>query len=165
MEIVDRRNKIVAKMTIFICALLIVYLFASVYFIKHLYFGSKINGRNVSGKTVEEIKKQMTSELNTYILNIKERNGKKEQIKASDINLKYKSDEQFQDFKDEQNPFKWVLSFLNTKSSNMTAEVLYNKEQLTKQVDNLSCFTSSDIIEPKEPSFKYVGNSFVIIIK
>lgn len=163
MEIVDRRNKIVAKMAIFICALLIVYLFASMYFIKHLYFGSKINGRDVSGKTVEEIKKQMTSELNAYTLNIKERDGKKEQIKASDINLKYKSDEQFQNFKDKQNPFKWVLSFLNTKSFNMTAEVLYNKEQLTKQVDNLSCITSSNIIEPKEPSFKYVGNSFAIV--
>ncbi|WP_333861384.1 L,D-transpeptidase family protein [Clostridium sp.] len=163
MEIVDRRNKIVARMAIFICALLIVYLVGSVYFMKHLYFGSKINGRDVSGKTVEQVKKQMAADLNTYTLNIKEKNGKKEQIRAKDIDLKYKSYEQFQNFKDKQNPFKWVVAFFSTENSNMTADISYDKEQLTKQVDNLSCLTGSNIIEPKEPSFKYAGNSFVIV--
>jgi lipoprotein-anchoring transpeptidase ErfK/SrfK len=163
MEIVNRHNKIAAEITISLCVLFVIYLLTSIYFVKHLYFGSKINGIDVSGKTVEGIKSQMTSELNTYTLNIKERSGKKEQIKAGDINLKYKSDEQFKNFKDEQHPLKWVSSFFNTKNSNMTAEISYDKERLTKQVDNLSCLTDSKIIEPKEPSFKYVDNAFVIV--
>lgn len=45
----------------------------------------------------------------------------------------------------------------------MTADISYDKDKLTKRVDNLSCFTDSNIIEPKEPSFKYAGNSFVIV--
>lgn len=163
MEIVNRRNKIAAGTKIFLFTLLVIYLVTSTYFMNHLYFGSKVNGTDVSGKTVEEIKEQMTSKLNTYTLNIKERDGKIAQIKAGDINLKYKSDEQFKNFKDGQKPLKWISSFFNTKNSNMTAEISYDKEQLIKQVDKLSCFTDSNIIEPKEPSFKYVGNAFAIV--
>ncbi|MFT8315832.1 MAG: L,D-transpeptidase/peptidoglycan binding protein [Clostridium sp.] len=163
MEIINRHNKITAGITISLCILFVVYFVTSIYFMKHLYFGSKINGTDVSGKTVEEIKAQMASELHTYSLDIKERGGKKEQIKAGDINLKYKSDQQFKNLKNEQNPLKWPSSFFNTKNSNITAEISYDKGRLTKQVDNLSCFADSNIIEPKEPSFKYVDNAFRIV--
>lgn len=163
MEIVNKRNRIITGITISLCALLVIYLVLSIYFTRHLYFGSKINGTNVSGKTVEEIKSQMTSQLNTYTLTIKERGDKKEQIKASDIGLKYKSQKQFENFKDGQSPLKWISGLFNTKNSNMTAEILYNKQQLITQINNLSCFASSNIIEPKEPSFKYVNNKFTII--
>ena len=163
MEIINRRNKITAGITISLCTLFVVYFVTSIYFMKHLYFGSKINGIDVSGKTVEEIKAQMTSELNTYSLNIKERGGKQEQIKAGNIDLKYKSDEQFKKLKDEQNPLKWASSFFNTKNYNMSAEISYDKGLLTKQVDNLSCLADSNIIKPKEPSLKYVNNAFMIV--
>lgn len=163
MEIVSRRNKITAGTKIFLCTLLGIYLVTSIYFTNHLYFGSKINGTDVSGKTVEEIKAQMTSKLNGYTLNIKGLDGKIEQIKAGDINLRYKSDEQFKNFKAGQNPLKWISSFFNTKNSNMTAEISYDKEQLVKQVEKLSCLTDNKVIEPKEPSFKYVSNAFVIV--
>ncbi|WP_010234200.1 L,D-transpeptidase family protein [Clostridium arbusti] len=163
MKIINRCNKITAGIIVCLCTLFTVYFMFSIYFMNHLYFGSKINGTDVSGKTVEEIKAQMTSELNTYSLNIKERGGKKEQINAGDINLKYKSDEQFKSIKDEQNPLKWPSMFFSKKHSNMIAEISYDKGLLTKQVDNLSGLADSNIIEPKEPSFKYVDNAFMIV--
>lgn len=163
MKFINRRNKIIAGIAISIGALFVVYFVTSIYFMKHLYFRSKINGVDVSGKTVEEIKVQMQSELHTYSLNIKERGGKKEEINTGDINLKYKSDEQFKRLKDEQNPLKWPLMFFSAKNSNITAEISYDKGQLAKQVDNLSCFNDKNIIAPKEPSLKYVGNAFMIV--
>lgn len=163
MEIMNRRNKIAAGAAIFICILFAAYFMPSIYFMKHLYFGSKIDGKDVSGKTVDQIKSQMASELKTYTLNIKERGDKNEQITADEINLKYKSDEQFKNFKDKQNPLNWFLSFLNKKNTNMTAEVSYDKKLLKQKVENLSCFQDNKVIEPKEPSLKYVNNNFVIV--
>ena len=163
MEVIIRRNKITAGIIISLFALLVIYFVTSIYFIRHLYFGTKINGIDVSGKTVEEIKAQMTSKLNKYTINIQEIDGRKEQIKAGDIGLRYKSYEQFKDFKDEQNPFAWISAFFNTKNSTMTAEISYDKELLTKKVDSLTCYTDSNIVEPKEPSFQYKDNAFVII--
>lgn len=163
MKFINKFNKITAGIIVCVCTLITVYFLFSIYFMNHLYFGSKINGIDASGKTIEEVKSQMTSELNKYSLNIKERDGKKEQIKAADINLKYKSDEQFKNIKDEQSPWKWPSLFFSKKHTNMTAEISYNKELLAKRIDNLSALTDSNVVEPKEPSFKYVNNTFTIV--
>lgn len=163
MELTNKRNKFAAVIIISLCILLAIYLAASIYFMKHLYFGSKINGMDVSGKTVEEIKAQMTSELNRYTLTIKERGGKDEKLKASDINLMYKSDKQLRNFKDNQNPLKWGLSIFNSKNYNLTSDISYDKDLLTKQVENLACLAESNITQPKEPIIKYENNTYVII--
>ena len=45
----------------------------------------------------------------------------------------------------------------------MIEGVKYDKELLKERVDKLSCFDSSNIIEPKNPSFKYTDNGYVIV--
>lgn len=162
-KFINNCNKITAGIIVCICTIVTVYFLFSIYFMNHMYFGSKINGIDVSGKTVDEIKSQMESDLNKYSLNIKEMDGKHEQIKAENINLKYEYDEQFKNIKDQQNPFKWPLSFFN-KSLNMTAKISYDKSLLTKQIDNLSCLNEKNVIEPKEPSFKYSDNNTFTIV-
>ena len=129
----------------------------------HFYFGSVINCINVSGKSVEEVNKQMASELQTYTLNLKERGGKNEQIRASEVGLKYNSDGQFKNLKDKQNPYKWISAFFNTEASEMIEGIKYDKELLKGRVDKLACFDSSNIIEPKNPSFKYTDKGYVIV--
>ncbi|MBX4267503.1 hypothetical protein [Clostridium estertheticum] len=69
--------------------LLIIYFGMAIYFMNHFYFGSVINSINVSGKSVEDVNKQMASEIQTYKLNIKEHGGKNEQIRGAEIGLKY----------------------------------------------------------------------------
>ena len=135
----------------------------SIYFMNHFYFGSAINCINVSGKTVEEVNEQMTSELQTYKLNIKQRGGKNEQIKADEVGLKYNSDGQFKELKDRQNSYKWISAFFNTEAYKIIEVVKYDKELLKERVNKLSCFDSSNIIEPKNPSFKYTDNGYVIV--
>lgn len=163
MEIINKHNKVAAGITVFVFMLVVIYLGLSIYFTKHLYFGSSINGTDVSGKTVEEIEKQMTSELQTYTLTVEEIGGKEERIKASDIDLKYKSYDQFNNFKEEQNPLIWVSSLFSTKNSKMTAQIIYDKDELKKHIDNLECLDSSNVVEPKSANFKYADNKYEIV--
>lgn len=129
----------------------------------HFYFGSVIDCINVSGKTVEETEKLLPSELQAYTLTLNERGGKTEKINAADIGLMYNSDGQVQNLKDEQNPFKWVLTFLNAKDPEILGGVSFDKQLLKEQLDKLSCFSSSNIIQPKNSSFKYTDNGYVIV--
>ena len=163
LSLIKRHKKIFMGIIISICTLLVIYLGMAIYFINHFYFGSAINCINVSGKNVEEVNEQMASELQTYMLNIKERGDKNEQIRANEVGLKYNSDGQFKELKDRQNPYRWISAFFNTDASKMTEGVKYDKELLRKRVDKLSCFNSSNIVEPKNPSFKYTDNGYVIV--
>lgn len=159
----NKHSKIIIGIIISICAVLIVYFSMAAYFMNHFYFGSEINCVNVSGKTVEEVKAQMAAELQSYTLNLKERDGKSEQIRGSDIGIKYNSRGEYKNFKDRQNPFNWVSAAFNSKDSKMTDELSYDTKLLKERVDKLSCFQANNIIEPKSPSFKYTDKGYIIV--
>jgi hypothetical protein len=162
---IKKRNKIVLGIIISICTLLIIYFGLAIYFMNHFYFGSAINTISVSGKIVEDVNEQMASEIQKYKLNIKGRGGINEQIAGEEIGLKYDVNGEFKGFKDKQNPYKWISAVFNTKDSKMTAGIKYDKNLLKEQVDMLSFFDSSKLIEPENASYKYTDtdNGYVIV--
>ena len=161
--LIKKHKKIIIAIIISLFTLFVIYFGMAIYFMNHFYFGSEINCINVSGKNVEVVNEQMASELQTYVLNLKERGGKNEQIKADEVGLKYNSDGQFKELKDTQNAYKWISAFFNKDASNMIEGVKYDKQLLKERVDKLSCFESINIIEPKNSSFMYIDNRYMIV--
>jgi peptidoglycan transpeptidase precursor, ErfK-YbiS-YhnG family len=162
-NLLKKHKKITAVIVILLFTLLVIYFGMTRYFTNHFYFGSVINSVNVSGKTIEEAKMVMANQLLEYKLNLKERGGQIEQIKGGDLSLKYNSEEEFKNLKDSQNPYSWILGIFNLKNSKMIVKLSYDEKLLKEQIDKLSCFDDSNVIEPKNPSFQYSDNSYVIV--
>lgn len=129
----------------------------------HFYIGSEINSISVSEKNIEDAKEVIEAELQSYTLTLKEREGKSEQIKARDMGLKLNLDEELNKLKDTQDPFKWVAAFFTQKYSKMNIGLSYDEKLLKERIDKLLCFSSNNVVEPKNPSFKYEDNNYVII--
>ncbi len=106
--LIIKHNKFIKVSIISFSFLLVLYLSISIYFSNHFYFGSVINSVNASGKTVEQLDKEISSKVGTYNLELIERGGAKEQIKGSDIGLKYEAKGKTQALKDSQNSFLWI---------------------------------------------------------
>lgn len=159
----EKHRKIVIDIMISLCILLVIYFGVAKYFMNHFYFGSIVNSIDVSGKTINDVKMLMTSELQNYTLNLKERGNKSEQIKASDVGLKYNLDEKLKEFKESQKPFKWIMALFSVGDSKITIAPSYDDKLLKDRIDKLSCFDNRNIIEPENPSFQYKDNSYVII--
>ena len=156
-------NKFMKVSIISFSIFLVLYLGISIYFSTHFYFGSVINGINASGKTVEQLDKEISSKCETYTLELKERNGVKEQIKAADIGLKYNAKDKIQVLKDSQNSFRWIHALFNPKASEIYGMVTYDEKLLKERFDKLSCFDSKKVIEPQNASFKYSDTGYVIV--
>jgi len=156
-------NKLIKISIVFTFILLVLYFGISSYFRTHFYFNTVINGINASGKTVEQLNKAILLKSETYTLELKERNGVSEQIKADDIGLKYNAVGKIQALKDTQNSSKWIHGLLNKKSSAISGMVSYDEKLLKERFDNLSCFDTSKGIEPKNASFKYLDNGYVVV--
>ena len=159
----NKHNKIAIGIIISFFILLVIYLGTTMYFMNHFYFGSTISCINVSGKTVEEVDEQMPSEVEEYTLELQERGNIKEQIRASDIGLEYNSEGKIEELKDKQNPFAWIIAIFDKNDSNVSEVVTYDEELLKECVDKLSCFDSSNIIEPQNPSFQYTDDGYMIV--
>lgn len=146
-----------------IAILFVLYLGMSIYFSTHFYFGSTINSINAFGKTVEQLDKALALKCESYTLELIERNGVTEQIKSSDIGLKYNAKEKIQDLKDKQQSFRWIHALFSSKTSVIDGIVTYDEKLLKERFDKLSCFDSKKIIEPKNANFKYSDKGYVIV--
>jgi hypothetical protein len=156
-------KKLIIGLIVLLSSTLIIYLGFSTFFMNRFYFGSTINCISVSGKTVQEINDNLSAEIDTYVLEIKERGDQKEQLAAKDIGIKYTSTGQVQDIKDKQNPFKWILTIFNSKDYKLDRSITYDEELLKKYIDNLSCFNKNNIVEPQSATIKYKDSSYVVV--
>lgn len=156
------RKKIFTGIIIFLCSLLVIYFGMALYFMSHFYFGTEVNGINISLSSVNKAEKQMMSELKSYQLKLKERGGKIEYIRGSEIGLNYTPENALNNFKDNQNPFAWVSAIFSHENLRMSIGILYGSNLLKEKIDRLSCFNSSNVIEPKNPSFKYTDNGYIV---
>ena len=97
-----------------------------------IYFVFFVNIISVSAKTVEA--EEVST--NTYILTLQERSGITEEIKGSDINLKY--------------------------SSEVGKEISYDDTLLQERINKLSCFDNSKVNQSQNASLIYANGSYVI---
>jgi len=160
---IKKHNKSIKYIIISFSILLIIHFGMTMYFRNHFYFGSVINGVNASGKTAEELDKEISSKITVYSLELEERGNTKEQIKAADIGLRYDGKGKSQALKDTQNSSPWVYSLFESKDSKLYKAVTYDEKLLKECVDKLSCFNSKNIIKPKNASLKYSDSGYQVI--
>jgi len=159
---INSQSKVLPVVMISLCTLIVIYLGMTMYFRNNFYFGSVINGINVAGKTVDEAEKELSSEIDKYSLELEERGDVTEQIKATDIGLKYDGDK-IKELKESQNSVPWVVALFKKKNSEMPQIITYDEELLKQYFNKLSCFKSSNIINPENASFEYTEDGYKIV--
>lgn len=159
-----RAKKIVLGILLaYIAVLAIVYAAGVFYYSSRFVSGSRINGMDCSGMTVEEVERQIKGEIETYQLILKEREEKTESIRASEISMEYIEDDKIQQLKQEQNPFAWFLSFASDKDYTMSATTSYDKDAVLAAVDALACFQEENIQAPQDAHLEVTENGYEII--
>lgn len=112
-----KAKKIVLGILIaYLAILAVVYAGGVFYYSGHFYPGSKINGLDSAGKTVEEVERDIEGQIASFELVIQEREDKTESISASQIGMEYHKDDTVKKLKKQQNPFTWFLSFAHTRT-------------------------------------------------
>ncbi len=159
---VNIKKRIIIGIIISISILLIIYLSTSLYFMKRFYFGTKINGVSVTGKTMEDIEADILAESEAYILKLKQRGNIEENINGSDIEYKYNLENKIGDLKDNQSAFGWIYGVFNTSDYKLEKKVSYNDELLKKKFRSLNCFKNDNIIKPESAKIEYENKEYVI---
>ena len=146
-----------------LCMAVVMYSGISMYFMNHFYFGSEINSIKVGGKTVKEADELISASIAKYTLELKERNDLKEEIKGSEIGLKYDPKDKINELKSSQKPFKWITSIFSKSHTELDHIVTFDEDLLREQIDNLSSLNSDNITEPKNASFEYTDKGYKVI--
>ena len=159
-----RQNK--RKLVIFtiLGTAVILYLAFAIYFKDRFYFGASINSISISGKTVNEVKGDLSLDGENYYLTIKERGGIEETISGKDIGLYFDiNEEKIEDIKDKQNPLGWISSLFSKEEYKVEKLLKYDEELLEKKINELKCFKEENMIKPKNPNLVYSNYKYDII--
>ncbi|MBU3127234.1 L,D-transpeptidase family protein [Clostridium tagluense] len=166
MKDVDIKKLFTSKETgnviIFIASILLIYLIISLYFSKHFFFNTVINGVDVSLKAHEDTEDTIRGYVIDYKLQLAERNGEIEEIIGRDIGMEYNEKNSIDKVYPGRNSFKWIISLLKDQKYYVEDLFIYNKDNLKNKINGLNCLTT-DIIEPQNVSFKYINGSYKVI--
>jgi hypothetical protein len=156
------KSGITGNVIILIASLLLIYLLISVYFAKHFFFNTIINGADVSLKAHEDAEDIIRSYIKDYKLQLLERKGEVEQIIGQDIGMQYNEKNSISKIYHEKNSFKWIGSLLKEQKYYVDDLIVYNKDILENKIQQLNCL-NKDVIEPQNVSFKYSNGSYEVI--
>lgn len=133
---------------------------------KHVFFpNTVINGINASGKSVEEVKALIASEIDGYVLTIEERDGETERIARDDIGLHSEFDGSLETLLEAQEPMKWWSLQKEEKTYEIETMVVYEEELLMEKIDTLRCFSEEWVKAPENAYLSdYVsGQGYAIV--
>ena len=161
LEKISKRNKGIGLAVLLLA--IIIYFSFYVFFISHFYFGTEINGVNVSGKTSEQADKLLAVAANAYSLELDERGGVKEQIKGSEIGLASNTKGGSATLKEEQNKSSWLISLFDHKALKLGTGFTVDETLLKAKYSKLSCVDSSKVTEPKNATIIYGANGYEVV--
>ncbi len=156
------KSKVTGNIIIFIASILLIYLLISLYFAKHSFFNTVINGVDVSLKAHEDIVDIIRGYAHDYKLQLVERNGETEEIIGRDIGIVYNEKNSIDKVYPRPNSLKWIISLLKDQEYYIEDLFLYNEDDLENKINGLNCL-NTEIIEPENVGFKYINGSYKVI--
>lgn len=139
-------------------SVVILYVSISVYFSKHFYFKTYINGLDVSLKSYSEVQDIIEEKIKDYKITILGRNNKIEVVSPKDIKLNINKVD-VKDIKNKQNSFLWIKSLIKESNYIISNLVNIDEESFQSKVDSLEIF-NENIVEPKSVEFIYVNKEY-----
>lgn len=127
--------------------------------------GTVINGLDASKKTVEEVKKMISSEIDGYVLRLKERDGRTEELLGSQIGLEAVFDGSLEALLEAQRPMEWIRYVRKPRSFDIDTMIQYDAGRFEAALAALKCF-QEDLIEKPENAYisDYVsGQGYYIV--
>ena len=138
------------------------YYMAAKHYEKHLFMQTSVNGIDCSNMTIEEVEALLQKQVEEYVLTISGLNGVSEQIKGTDIGVKYIGYNQIKEAFAEQNPYLWPEGLFDSNSIEAEIVFEYSKEKLDAAITALNCMKAENQKAPVAATVVYKDGAFVI---
>ena len=142
--------------------LVVIYCCIAVYFSKKFTYGTKINGVDVSNKTVDEVTDIFKKKADGYSLTVKERKGKQEILKSSVLKVSFTGKDEIKKIKDGQSSLLWIKGIFGAEKYKDIDMFAYDKAAFQKAFKNLDCFKKKNIIKIRNAKPVYKDGAFQI---
>ena len=142
------KKKIFVIVGAVVACLAVVYVGFGIFFQSHFCFGTTIDGIKAGGKSVEKVEQLITEEIDSYVLNLAEREDGSESISGESIQIAPVFNGEVEELLNGQNGFAWVVTLFKHDNLELAKVVTFDEDALDSQIDQLNCMQASEQREP-----------------
>lgn len=142
---------------------LLVYVGFALFFNSHFMFFTKINGTDVSLKSVSAVETYMEKQVDDYVLTMKESDGGQEMIAGTDISLEYVPGEELKKLVKKQDNFLWIKSLWEHPKIQAKVGVKYDEKALEKKIGNLNCMKEENRVASVDAYPQFQTDQFQVV--
>lgn len=142
-------RNIIFLLSIIIAQLIAAYFGLAAYYRNAFEYGTWINGIYCTGKSIEEVNRELSGKFEYDGIVISDKDGNTYQIAAGDIDFQYDFAEALKLYQDRQNPWLWVDSLWKIRNEKITPVIYYREEKLESCLAKVPFLTEYDVHDRK----------------
>lgn len=139
------------------------YIAAALYFQKHFYSNTTVNGIDCTHLTANEVKELVSESVAAYQLRIQKSDGSEEVLRADQLQLSFADDREVDRLLGDQNPWLWVVEIFKAKSHELKVSVNLSDEVLAAAVDGLDFMQESGVTPPQDAFIQETDTGYEIV--
>ena len=133
---------------VIVLAAVVVYIGTAVYFQNRFLLNTTVNGVKASGRSWEEVEKEMLAELDSYSLTITGRKEITDTIRSQDIDMQMDFGSLVQDAQNSQNAWTWPRYLFKGDEITLKSVVIFDETKLEEQVAAMNCMNKKQAAAP-----------------
>ena len=141
----------------------VVYAAGCVYFESHFGFHTTLSGRDVSCKSPEQVRAELSASAASYELTIHGRGDVTAAIPASEVSLSLSFDDTLERLLSAQPSMEWPAAFFSSTTLSMSNTAVYDSSALEQVVDTLPFFDPENEKAPEDATYAFSGDSYQIV--
>lgn len=158
-----RKKILLIILIVFILLLAGTYVGMAMYFEKHFYSNSVINGMDCSQMTAEEVKEKLKKQVEAYSLTLTGRGDASETLTAGQLKLSYKDDKAVEQLLEKQNSWFWCVEAFRDHTYEQPLSMEISDEGIAQAADGLAMMQKENMTAPQDASITTQEGAFIIV--
>lgn len=146
-----------------IASAVIGYVGTGIFYENHFYPKSKVNGQDVSNKSIDDAVSVMSNAADSYELDVITRTGVHYKIDGDDIAYEFIKNGSVDDFLKKQEAFNWINEIGKNHEYSITTTTTFDEDKLLEKANKLPCFDKEKQIKPTDATIEMVGDSIQVM--
>ena len=147
-----------------VACLAVIYVGFGIFFQSHFCFGTTIDGIKAGGKSVEKMEQLITEEIDSYVLNLVEREEGQESIAGDSIHIAPVFNGEVEELLNGQNGFAWVVTLFKHENLELAKVVTFDENALDSELQALNCMQAGAQREPVDATVSaYTADGYSLV--
>lgn len=148
---------------IILCLIGMIYMAGALYFSRHFFPHTTINGKKADYQSTTVMKEKLTEDITGHNLTLLEREEKEETIEAKDIGITLDYKNLLYQSVVKQNQWLWPRELWKEHKIHLEPEMRYDGDMLKEKIDKLDVMNPKEDIAPKSARIVLKDDKFYIV--